>query len=475
MNRLSEAHAQWLETDRGLSIDVCSRFGLISKGDEIGFQYNVNGQPRYWKVRRTDKSAWRIHPAGQSLVPYNIDDLSETNGRGQTLVITEGEFDAIAVAHCGHYVISVPNGAPAKPGEGDINPLADTGFAYLWVGQKLHPDIAKFDRVVLATDADGPGQVLAQELAIRIGRSKCYVARYPDGCKDSNDVLRIHGVEGLGRCLRDALPIVPDKLVPYGEIPLLKRELGLESGWTCLDPHLRLTFPELITVTGTPGAGKSQWVLSWVANLARVHGIKSAILQFEDSPARNKADLLAYARHWRTKVGNNAEAWVDKHFLCKVPPEADEDEDPVTLAWIRDAIEEAATRHGCRVVVLDPWNEIEHAWGRNASETQYTNDALREIKRIARRYQIAIIIVAHPNAGVKGKKLEELTLYDVSGSSAWRNKSDHGIIIYRDDGAEETQVKIAKCKDYQTMGSPGVVTMRFEATRAHFEFVRQGA
>jgi twinkle protein len=475
MSYLSEAHALWLEQKRGLRPELCAKFGLISKGDEIGFPYNVNGQSRYWKVRRTDKSAWRIHPAGQSLVPYNIDELSETNGRGQTLVITEGEFDSIAVAHCGHYTISVPNGAPAKPGEGDINPLSDTGFAYLWVGGKLHPDIAKFDRIVLATDADGPGQVLAQELAIRIGRTKCYLPNYPDGCKDANDVLLVHGLEALGRTIRDARPLVPDKLIPFSEVELSSREMGLTSGWIGLDKHLRLTFPELVTITGTPGAGKSQWTLAWVANLARLHGIKVAIMQLEDSPARNKADLLAYAHHWRTTVGDNAQAWVDQYFVCKVPPEADEDEDPVTLPWLRDAIEEAACRHGCKIVVIDPWNEVEHAWGRTQSETQYVNDALRELKRIARRYQIAIVIVAHPSAAVKGKKLDELTLYDVAGSAAWRNKSDHGIIIYREDEAEETAVKIAKCKDYKTMGTPGVVTMRFASPKATFEFVRKGA
>ena len=53
---------------------------------------------------------------------------------------------------------------------------------------------------------------------------------------------------------------------------------------------MMLTPPELVVVVGPPQAGKSQWTDCYVANLARVHGIKTAILQFEDSIERVRGD-----------------------------------------------------------------------------------------------------------------------------------------------------------------------------------------
>src|SRR5262249_10825982 len=74
------------------------------------------------------------------------------------------------------------------------------------------------------------------------------------------------------------------------------------------------------------------------------------------------------------------------------------------------------TRHGCRWVLVDPWNEVEHLWGRQDTEATYLNRALRELKRLGRRFQIALIIVAHPTKeGGKAEKLREASLYDING------------------------------------------------------------
>ncbi len=119
---LSPEHSEWLENERGLSVDVCNRFGLLSRGNEIGFPYFQKGALSFVKWRKLDKSSMRIAPPGVSLIPFNIDELSEAEGTGQSLVISEGEFDCMAIAHTAIHAISVPNGAPDRPGEGDINP-----------------------------------------------------------------------------------------------------------------------------------------------------------------------------------------------------------------------------------------------------------------------------------------------------------------------------------------------------------------
>ena len=60
----------------------------------------------------------------------------------------------------------------------------------------------------------------------------------------------------------------------------------------------------------------------------------------------------------------------------------------------------------------------------------YLNRALKYIKRLARRFQITIIIVAHPTKeGGKVTSLAEASLYDINGGAVWNNKADLGVIV----------------------------------------------
>src|SRR5262249_10351551 len=142
------------------------------------------------------------------------------------------------------------------------------------------------------------------------------------------------------------------------------------------------------------------------------------------------------------------------------------------LEWLKDVIDEAATRHDCRWVLIDPWNEVEHLWGRQDTEATYLNRALRQLKRLARRYRIAIIIVAHPTKeGGKSKTLGDADLYDINGGAVWNNKADVGVVVWCDGEPAKTlarDIKVAKSKDFKTFGRPGVVEMTFNPARMTF-------
>ena len=479
---LSHEHAIWLEETRKIPCEIAAEIGFVSSGKNLSFEFRRKGVCLFRKVRTPDKKFW-IEPAGSELFLFNEDCLSEPCSPEVPLNICEGEIDAASWLAAGATrVVSVPNGSAGKSGEGDIDPLDDKQFAYLWEGGALKPGLQKFGRIILAVDGDDAGRVLRDELAIRLGRSRCYIVEYPAGCKDANDVLQNCGEDGpavLMHMIDMAKPLVPDKLVPLMEIPSRGALKRYDSGWSALDPHLMLVPPELVVVTGTPNAGKSQWTLSWLMNVARLHRLRGAILQFEDDPDRNQKDLMAYAEAWSKDERANIhpltpQQWALKMFYSISPKEDEDDKVNFDLQWLKKAIEEAAVRHGCKWVLIDPWNEVEHLWKVNENETKYTNDALKELKRLGRRFQIAIIIVTHPAKGVQGKSIEEMNLYDVSGSNAWNNKADHGIIIHRDPDDERiTYVKICKSKRWELMGKPGTVKMQFFRERAGFSVVKQ--
>jgi twinkle protein len=75
----------------------------------------------------------------------------------------------------------------------------------------------------------------------------------------------------------------------------------------------------------------------------------------------------------------------------------------MNLEYFLDLCRVAVLRHGVRLVILDPWNEIEHKTRQGENETQYIGRALRAIKRFAKVYDVAFWIVAHPTKPFEGK------------------------------------------------------------------------
>lgn len=484
---LSLTHAEWLAEVRKIPVEIAAQAGAVSQGEHLAFEYLLNGVCVMRKVRReiladgkSTKTFW-IEPTGVALPLWNEDCLSEACSPESILVVCEGEIDGMSWLTAGAiHVVSVPNGAIlSKPGEGDVVPSEDTPFAYLWQGAKLKPSIDKFSKIIIATDNDERGRVLRGELAIRLGRQRCWFVEYPAGCKDANDVLMLHGADALTDVLADAKPIVPSRLVKFSDIPTETRKTYV-SGWPGLDEHLKLVIPELAVVTGAPGAGKSTWTLALGANLAQVHGLKGALLQFEDNPERNRNELIRYRMSVMGREGGEARAeavtWIDTMFRTVAPSETVDEETDFDLPWLREAIEEAAGRHGCRWLIIDPWNEVEHLWAKSENEAVYLNRAIRMLKRIMRRFQIMIFIVAHPTKeGGKQPNIQDMTGYDIAGGAVWKNKSEHLIIIHRDEkNPTTTFVKVDKSKDYTLMGRPGIVRMQYVATSGSFRWLGSG-
>jgi twinkle protein len=397
---------------------------------------------------------------------WNEDCLREPSVGSELLIVTEGEIDALSFLAAGATcVVSVPNGAPFdKAGEGDVDPGEDGAFRYLWDGHNLKTDLHRFGKFILATDGDHKGRILRDELALRLGRPRCWFVTYPDGCKDANDVLQkfgqAKGCDLLNDLIAGAKPIVPNKLVSFSEIPPRVDDRRYSTGWgPAFHRHLMVVPPQLIIVTGPPQHGKTEWTLGLCANLARLHGLKGAILQFEDNPDRNRRVLLRYACAWagqeRGGIVGDPVAWVDAMFKTISPNEELNEEQDFDLKWLTAMIEEAAARHGCRWILIDPWNEIEHLWGRQDTEATYLNRALKHLKRLARRFQIALIIVAHPTKEGGKASIKEASLYDINGGAVWNNKADLGVIVRAEADevtAPERWIKVAKSKDFHRFG-----------------------
>jgi twinkle protein len=130
-----------------------------------------------------------------------MDDPAVTSGEAQ-LVIVEGELDKLSVETAGHpFVVSVPEGAPPPPRpdrmrRGEPSAADDmTGkFRFMFNNRDRLQAVKRF---ILAVDDDAAGRCLENEIIRRILVPRCARVKYPEGCKDFNDVLMKHGKDAV--------------------------------------------------------------------------------------------------------------------------------------------------------------------------------------------------------------------------------------------------------------------------------------
>lgn len=485
---LGPMHAKWFDKKRGIDAETVVKFGIYTDeadSNVLVFPYWERGVAVNEKYRGPDKKFWQ-RPGGRRTF-WNSDVLDDPlfEAGHMALVITEGEIDALTAIDCGFpLTVSVPDGAPPVP-EGkapdELEPLDKTKeggtgkFEFLWNNRDRLKGAKRF---VIAVDNDPPGQRLAAELVRRLSASRCMFVTYPDGCKDLNDVLVKWGRDEVARCLNTARPYPVRGLYRLSDYPEVEPLRTYSLGWDTLDQHCQMFAGEFMVVTGIPQHGKSTLVLNMVANLADRYGWRTVLFSPEMPTMPLLRDKLRRI-HLRRKVLDldvtalrQADEWINRTlvFIDSDPTgRVDEDFD---LDWILDRATDAVLRDGVSLLVIDPWNEIEHAKKSSESMTDYIGRSIRSIKRFARLYNVAVIVIAHPTKDVVDKgKIRPVTLYDVEGSAHWFNKCDHGVIVDRDDETGQTRVRIAKVRFTPDTGERGSVRLAFDRYSDRFEML----
>ena len=87
-----------------------------------------------------------------------------------------------------------------------------------------------------------------------------------------------------------------------------------------------------------------------------------------------------------------ADTWIDQCFSFVVPG----DDDTADLGWLFDKLASAVVRYDAKLIVIDPWNELDHAKPKDMTTTEYVGRAIREMKKFAKSWQVHLIVVAHP-------------------------------------------------------------------------------
>jgi twinkle protein len=433
-------------------------FPYFRHGEEVNAKYRAAGKKFYQKPNGL-KTFW------------NADVLEEPclKDGSVSLVITEGEMDALAVLECEYpYVVSVPDGAPPPVVNGnfqtteteDIDPEHDTKYGYIFNNWEALKPIR---RIIIATDDDEPGRRLAEELVRRLGRVRCQFVSYPVECKDLNEVLIKYGKEKVNEVLRYAKPYPVSGVYTFSELPPEPDLCPLKTGWGRLDQYLRPFYPAFMVVTGTAGSGKSTWVNQLVAQMSILHGISVGIASFEMRINPFVSEVLLNTA--QDMGQSNPKDWLEDRFVFIAPEPADINNE-FNIDWLIEKAEAAVVRYGIRILVIDPWNEIEHAVRRLENHSDYIGRAIRALKRFGREFDVLVIVVAHPAKYGAQKEPEDITLYDVADTAHFANKADFGVVIARVGGEFAgnyvSNIMIKKVRYQPVTGNLGSVSLVYD-------------
>ena len=411
----------------------------------IQFNYFMGDQLINVKYRDGRKN-FKLYK-GAEKVFYNINSIVGY----EDCVIVEGEMDVLALHEAGiKNVISVPNGAT----------LNNNNLDY------LDNCIDYFDdkqRVVLAVDADEPGQMLKQELVRRLGAEVCYLVDF-NGEKDANDYLIEHGPELLRNAIHTARPVPLENVSTLKDVEDELRDFvkngfkpGFQIGIKNFDEIFSTYTGQFITVTGIPSSGKSDFVDQMVVGYNNNYGWKTAYASPENQPVYLHAHKLM-RKHWQDMprvgdIGNDKWQQVTEHvndnyFFI--------DMDKYSLESVLRKGAELVKRKGIKCLVLDPFNKIRDTEAKSDDVNRYTMDYLAKIEAFCKKYDVLTFIVAHPTKMYKGQdgKIEEPTMYNIKGGGEWYDASYHGLLVHRDYDAKTTKVKVLKVK-FQNLGENG--------------------
>jgi twinkle protein len=475
--QISERAIEWLDA-RGLDAELAVKLGLESspKGaggpEEICFPYYVGTEAVNHKYRRLDEKRFRQDRDAVKCF-WNFNVILDQALANEPLLITEGEIDAMTAIQAGYIrSVSVPDGAPARSVEAEQS----RKYTYIEHAKAALKDVKEF---ILVTDGDGPGQALMNDLSIRLGKARCKWVKYPKGCKDLNETLVRYGERGVHEVIRRAEWCKVDGVYKMSELPPYPIRDRYTTGMEWLDRHYRIRMGDFCVITGVPGHGKSTFVNDLMCRTVKAHKWKVAIASFEQHP---QADHRRALREWFLEcpvydergvqiVSDQdvvrADHWIDDHFVFIVPS----DDDLANLEWVREKCASAVMRHSVRMIVIDPWNELDHSKPYDVSLTEYTGRAIKEFKLLARHMDVHVIVVAHPTKLSGG---EIPGLYSISDSAHWANKPDVGLVIWKPDiDTEFAEVKVVKSRYHDQIGKPGMVPVRYNSVDRRFERVER--
>jgi len=376
---------------------------------------------------------------------YGINDII-----GQKEVyIVEGEIDKLSLWEAGiKNCISLPNGA------NDHDDVWTNCADYL-------ADVEKF---YICTDMDQKGNEVSEKIAQRLGRWRCERVSFKH--KDANEDLQEsvltleeslknskgYPVSGTFKVedLEDDIYRLYDNGLPETIYPKSVWFEGLSNIFSVMRGHL-------VTGTGIPSHGKSNFTDWYVLNLLQDYNMKASWFSPEHHPMElHQTNLIqkytgkpffssmdGIERVTRKDIAKYKK-WANEKIYLTAP---EQNESP-TWNWLFEKFKEQMYNFGIDIFVIDAFNKV--LFDKGGENRNLINEVLTRLTSFAQQNNVIIFLIAHPTKMRKNDDgiYDIPNLYNVSGSADFRNQTHDGFCIYRifEDAQNAAETKFVNLK-----------------------------
>jgi hypothetical protein len=218
----------------------------------------------------------------------------------------------------------------------------------------------------------------------------------------------------------------------------------------------------ILTVTGIPGHGKTEFVDALTLDMARQYGHQTIIAGFEQSHQEHIIKLMRKMIGADITCPSFDEDLIVKkayEFVVSKIKHVDTSKfgGDITkiLGICAESIHKLRAEGGDpKYIVIDPFNMLSIKSKSGGHEK--IEQILRAITQFSHQMEVLVILVAHPFKMRKDEKTGEFEVpdfYSVKGSSAFFEMSYHGLVVYRKPNGS-VMVKVLKVKQ-NNLGTTG--------------------
>ena len=455
-------------TSRGISKQVVDHFGIKmavnpdGSGGSHFYPYTANGKVTVvaYKERKLPKN-FIIHGNFNNIELFG---QSVASG-GKTLVITEGELDACAIAQSflDKYnkifpVVSIPSASGCK------------------VILEQREWIRRFESVILFFDKDDAGQAAVQKVAKIIGADKVKVAQLTE--KDPCEQLLKHGSASLLQAYWNAETWSPAGIVMGEKIwrEYIERKntesIPYPECLEGLNEKLKgIRHGEITLFTSGTGSGKSTVVKEIVLNLLAKTTDKIGLISLEESVGDTAEKFISMylqnnnlheegVSEERQRHGFSSVFGTEKLVLLDHQGSVGDDS-------LIDKIEYMALM-GCKYMVLDHITIAVSEGSEGLSGNEAIDKVMSDLLKIVKKHNIWLCLISHlrkaPGGGMSFEEGKLASIDDIKGSGSIKQISFDIVAFARNLVAENSierntiKFRVLKSRFTGLTGSAGSAT-----------------
>lgn len=426
--------------DRGISKATAERFEITAYEDKPNIMFfpffNEFGKLVFIKYRNMSykkgmkgSKEW-CESGGQPI----LFGMKQCTGFDR-LVITEGQLDSLSVAEAGiENAVSVPMGM--------------NGFTWL---PNCYEWVKRFEKVVVFGDLEKGRMSLLDTLKQRLP-NRVLAVRKEDylGEKDANDILRSFGADAVRKAVENAEEPDIGYVKELADVEDVDLNLlpKVKTGYYEIDSALGggICYGQVCLLTGKRGKGKSTFMSNIFANaldqdvgcfaysgeLAGYHFKRwlNCQLAGNDYMIENENEFGDTTYTIDPAISKAISEWYRGKAFIYDNSFVEGDDEHTALAEI---VREVASRRNVKLICIDNLMTAMETVHEQSNLYLAQSNFVGELKKIAVRYDVAIILVAHPRKQGKGDD-SAFDNDDVAGSGDITNKVD--IVMSYDRAAE---------------------------------------